>query len=297
MSDPVGAVGQGGVEADGGSTSPGGPDGRPGRADLHIHSRASDGVSDVATILEHAVRAGLDVIAITDHERIDAAVAARSMAEQAHLPLEVIVGEEISTRSGHLVGLFLRERIRPWQSLRASVAQVHDQGGLAIVAHPLVPYPLCASAGAIRRLLDAADSAEHPDALEAFNPTTARLRWSRRVPAFAEEVGLAAVAASDAHRATAVGRAYTTFAGSSSADLRAAIEARDTGWGGEAYTWREQVGTFGRQLERYASGARDDLRGIVRRDGSGRDLGYPGGRARPPRFDPSSAGQPGRERP
>ena len=81
------------------------------------------------------------------------------------------------------------------------------------------------------------------------------------------------------------------------ADLRAAIEARDTGWGGEAYTWREQVGTFGRQLERYASGARDDLRGIVRRDGSGRDLGYPGGRARPPRFDPSSAGQPGRERP
>jgi predicted metal-dependent phosphoesterase TrpH len=284
-----------GRREDGRMSHPSGVDLRRGRADLHIHTLASDGVSDVAAILEQAVTAGLDVIAITDHERIDAAVAARSMAEQAGLPLEVIVGEEISTRSGHLVGLFLRQRIRPWQSLRASVARVHEQGGVAIVAHPLVPYPLCASAGSIRRLLDDADAAVHPDALEAFNPTTARMRWSRRVPAFAEEVGLAAVAASDAHRASAVGRAFTTFAGTRAADVRVAIEARDTGWGGEAYTWREQVGTFGRQLERYASGARDDLRGLIRRDGSGRDLGYPGGRARPPRFDPSAAHQPGRE--
>jgi predicted metal-dependent phosphoesterase TrpH len=273
---------------------------RDGRADLHIHTRASDGVSDVATILDHAVRAGLRIVAITDHERIDAAVAARSMAEHAGLTLEVIVGEEISTRGGHLVGLFLHQRIRPWQSLRASVAQVHDQGGIAIVAHPLVPYPLCASARTIRRLMDEQDPVFHPDALEAFNPTTARMRWSRRVPAFAEELDLAAVAASDAHRAEGVGRAYTTFAGESAGDLRAAIEARDTGWGGDAYTWREQVGTFGRQLERYATGARDDLRGRIRRDGSGRDLGYPGGRARPPRFDAAAAsptGRAGQERP
>jgi predicted metal-dependent phosphoesterase TrpH len=266
-------------------------DERGGRADLHIHSRASDGISDVATILEHAVRRGLDVIAITDHERIDAAVAARAMAERAELPIEVIVGEEISTRSGHLVGLFLHERIRPWQSLRASIAQVHDQGGIAIVAHPLVPYPLCASAGTIRRLMGDPDTAVHPDAVEAFNPTTARMRWSRRVPAFAEEVGVASLAASDAHRAAAVGQAYTTFAGTTAADLREAIEAHDTGWGGEAYTWREQVGTFGKQLERYATGARDDLRGLIRRDGSGRDLGYPGGRTRPPRFDPTAGGR------
>ena len=272
---------------------------RDGRADLHIHSRASDGVSDVATILEHAVGSGLHVIAITDHERIDAALAARVMAEEAGLPLEVIVGEEISTRGGHLVGLFLDERIRPWQSLRSSVAQVHAQGGIAIVAHPLVPYPLCASARSIRRLMDDPDPSVHPDGLEAFNPTTARMPWSRRVPAFAEELGLAAVAASDAHRASGVGQAFTTFAGTSAADIRSAIERRDTGWGGAAYTWRQQLGTFGRQLERYASGARDDLRGRIRRDGSGRDLGYPGGSARPPRFDPTAAAawRASRERP
>jgi hypothetical protein len=214
------------------------------------------------------------------------------MAEQKGLPLEVIVGEEVSTRGGHVVGLFLRERIRPWQALRAAVARIHEQGGLAIVAHPLVPYPLCAGAGAIRRLMDDPDSTFHPDALEAFNPTTARMRWSRRVPAFADELGLAAVAASDAHRAAAVGRAWTTFAGHTAADLRAAIEARDTGWGGEAYSWREQMGTFGRQLERYATGARDDTLGRLRRDGSGRDLGYPGGRARPPRFEATGEAAP-----
>jgi predicted metal-dependent phosphoesterase TrpH len=261
-----------------------------GRADPHIHTLASDGVSDVEAILRRALELGLDVIAITDHERIDAAVAAQAMAAGRGLPVEVIVGEEISTRGGHLVGLFLRQRIRPWQSLRTSVARVHEQGGLAIVAHPLVPYPLCASARSIRRLMDEADPIYHPDALEAFNPTTARMPPSRRVPGFAEELGLAGVAASDAHRASRVGRAFTTFSGRTAADLRAAIAARETGWGGEAYTWREQLGTFGLQLGKHAAAARDDLRGAIRRDGTGRDLGYPGGRSRPPRFDPRAAG-------
>ena len=97
------------------------------------------------------------MIAIADHERIDAAQAAQQLARERGMALEVIVGEEVTTRGGHLVGLFLTERIRPWGSLKASVARVHEQGGLAIIAHPLVPYPLCASARSIRRLLGEAD--------------------------------------------------------------------------------------------------------------------------------------------
>ena len=255
------------------------------RADLHIHTLASDGISDVRTILRHAVHRKVDIIAITDHERIDAAVAARAIAEAEGLPIEVIVGEEVTTRNGHLVALFLEERIGPWHSMRTTVARVHDQGGLAIVAHPLVPYPLCASARTIRKLMHDPDDHVHPDALEAFNPTTARMRWSRRVPALAEEVGIAAVAGSDAHRASAVGHAVTTFGGSSAADLRAALKARDTGWEGEPYSWRQQLKMFRRQLGKNAVAVRDDVRGAVRRDGTGRDLGYPGGRMRPPSFD------------
>jgi len=272
------------------AASPGAEASRTLRIDLHVHTLASDGVSDVEAILEAAVKAGLDAIAITDHERIDAALAARAIAEGRGSPLEVIVGEEITTRGGHLVGLFLRRRIRPWHSLRSSVARIHEQGGLAIIAHPLVPYPLCASARTIRRLMDEPDPVFHPDGLEGFNPTTARMRWSRRAPAFAEEVGIAAVAGSDAHAAHHVGRAVTTFRGEAVAGLRGAIARRDTGWEGEPYTWREQVRMFGHQQRKNAAAIRDEVGGKVRRDGTGRDLGYPGGRARPARFDRTAAG-------
>jgi predicted metal-dependent phosphoesterase TrpH len=260
------------------------------RFDPHIHSLASDGISDVEAILEAALARGLDAIAIADHERIDAAVAAKAIAEGRGLPIEVVVGEEVTTRNGHLVGLWLRERIRPWHSMKRSIAMIHEQGGLAIVAHPLPPYPLCASEGTIRRLMDEADPIYHPDALEGFNPTTARMRWSRRAPALAEELGIAAVAGSDAHVASNVGAALTRFRGSSAADLRAAVAARDTAWEGRAYGWRDQVHMFGRQQRKNAAAVRDEVRGKLRRDGTGRDLGYPGGRLRPVRFDPVAAG-------
>jgi predicted metal-dependent phosphoesterase TrpH len=271
-------------------------DGRRGRADLHIHTLASDGISSVEEVLTHAQeRAGLDVIAIADHERIDAAVAAQRIAQGRGMRLAVIVGEEITTRNGHLVGLFLTERIRPWGSMRDAVARIHDQGGVVIVPHPLVPYPLCAGRGTILRLLDESDLRYHPDAIEAFNPTTARMRWSRAVPAFVAEVGLAAIGASDAHRASVIGRAVTEFNGTTPDELRAAIETRTTAWSGAAYPWREQLGMFGHQLAKNARAVGDEVRGKILRNGTGRDLGYPGGRLRPVRFDARAAGLGGPE--
>ncbi|HEV8053442.1 MAG: PHP domain-containing protein [Chloroflexi bacterium] len=261
-----------------------------GRADLHIHSLASDGISSVQEILDAAEVAALDVISITDHERIDGAVAAQRMAEQQGRRVSVIVGEEISTRGGHLVALFLRERIRPWQSLRTSVAKVHEQGGIAIVAHPLVPYPLCASGRSILKLLGESDARFHPDAIEAFNPTTAGMRWTRRVPAFVAETGRAAIGSSDAHRAADVGQAVTLFAGTTPDELRAAIEAAATDWEGSFYPWRSQFTMFRHQMGKNVKALRDEVRGKLRRDGTGRDLGYPGGRLRPPRFDEREAG-------
>jgi predicted metal-dependent phosphoesterase TrpH len=256
-----------------------------GRADLHIHSLASDGIHGVERILQRAEELSLDVIAITDHERIDAAVAAQAIARARGLRVEVIVGEEISTRGGHVVALFLEHRIRPWQSLRSSIAQVHEQGGLAIIAHPLVPYPLCASGRSIRRLLADPDPAVQPDAIEAFNPTTAASRWGRRVPEFARQLGLPAVASSDAHRAEDIAAATTTFPGGTAEDLRAAIVAGTTEWEGTAYAFGHQLKTFRGQLGKYARAMNDEVRGKLLRDGTGRDLGYPGGRRRPPRFD------------
>lgn len=262
---------------------------RQGRADLHIHTTASDGVADVVAIIEHAAdRDDLDVIAITDHERIDAALAGRSIARDRGLAIEVIVGEEVTTLGGHLLALFLERRIRPYRSLRRTIAEVHEAGGLAIPAHPLVPYPLCAQSWMLRRLLDDPDEAVRPDGLETFNPTALGRPWHDRVVRFANEQHLAHIGNSDAHALEAVGSGWTTFPGRSAADLRTAIAAGTTEHGGSFHGATGQVGVFGRQLRKRARDLRDEVGGRVRRDGTGRDHGYPGGRARPPRFDPTA---------
>ena len=256
-----------------------------GRADLHIHSAASDGIAGVEQILELvAARADLDVIAITDHERIDAALAARVMARRRGYAFEVVVGEEITTRAGHLLGLYLEEPVRPFMSLRASIAAIHAQGGLAIPAHPLVPYPLCIGARSLRRLLEDPDPAVHPDGLECFNPTSAGRRWQPGVVAFAAEYGLAALGSSDAHRPDHIGQGTTRFPGHSADELRTAILERTTSWEGTFHAPREQVGVLGHQVRKYARDVKAEMRGRIRRDGTGRDLGYPGGHLRPPRF-------------
>jgi predicted metal-dependent phosphoesterase TrpH len=263
---------------------------RLARADLHIHTLASDGTSGLEEILHHAVHvAGLDVIAITDHERIDAAVAARAMAIGRGLPIEVVVGEEVTTLGGHLLALWIERPVRSLRTLRATIAAIHEQGGIAIPAHPLVPYPLCAQGFALRRLMADPDSRFHPDGLETFNPTALGRPGHQRVLRFVAEHGLASVGNSDAHAAAAIGTGYTTFPGRTADELRTAILERQTQWHGSFHGSRGQLGTFGRQLRKYSRDARDEVAGRLRRDGTGRDHGYPGGRMRPPRYEPGEA--------
>ncbi len=248
---------------------------RRGRADLHIHTLASDGTASLVDILDHVERnTELDVIAITDHERIDAALAGRAIARDRGLRFEVVVGEEVTTLGGHLLALWLERPIKPFRTLGATIAAVHEQGGIAIPAHPLVPYPLCAQGFVLRRLL-AGDPRSRPDAIEAFNPTTLGRPWHGRVVRFADEHGLARVGNSDAHDLDSIGIGYTTFAGHDGAALRAAIEAGTTQHHGTFHPTGAQVGTFGKQLRKYGRDARAGLGGRIRRDGTKRDLGYP----------------------
>lgn len=267
---------------------------RLGRADLHVHTLASDGTSSVEEILAHVETAtDLDVIAITDHDRIDAALAAQALARERGLRIEVVVGEEVTTLGGHLLALFIRERVPPLRSLRATIGLVHEQGGLAIPAHPLVPYPLCAQGWVLRRLLRDRDERVRPDGLETFNPTMLGRPWHRRVVAFAAEHGLSGIGNSDAHVATAVGTGWTTFPGRSAEDLRAAILEGRTHWHGTFHDPVTQLATFGRQLRKYGRDARDELRARIRRDGAGRDLGYPGARGGRDHLEAAPEARPG----
>lgn len=267
------------------------------RIDPHVHTLASDGIDGVEAMIGAAMAKGLDAIGIADHERMDAALAGAAMAQHRGWPIEVIVAEEISTRGGHLLGLYMSERIRPWYSLKDSIAKIHDQGGLAIIAHPLPPYPLCASESTIRKLMDEADPIFHPDGMEGFNPTTsgaALAHWSRRAPALAEELGIAATGGSDAHRAGNVGSTVTIVkqTGSVEESLRRALAERDTRWQGHGYSWKSQLGMFSQQTRKNLVALRDEVGGKVRRNGTGRDLGYAGGRNRPVAFDRVAAGLP-----
>ena len=259
---------------------------RLGRADLHVHTLASDGTSSVIEVLDEVERAGfLDIVGIADHERIDAALAARQIAADRGLGVRVVVGEEISTRGGHLLGLFLERPVPPYRSLRWSIEAVHDQGGLAIPAHPLVPHPMCAQGFVLRRLFGDDDPAVRPDTIETFNPTAFGKARHSAVIRFADELGLARLGSSDAHVADAVGSGWTTFPGLTPDDLRAAIAAGTTRHHGSFHGSVGQLGTFGRQLRKYGRDARAELAGRIRQDGTGRDHGYPGGTLRPPRFD------------
>ena len=81
------------------------------KADLHIHSDMSDGLASIPEIMEHvATKTDLSVIAITDHNTIEGALFAKSL-EELYPGLEVIVGEEVTSKSGHILGLFLTETV------------------------------------------------------------------------------------------------------------------------------------------------------------------------------------------
>ena len=110
-----------------------------GRADLHVHSIFSDGAQHPDDIVR-AAAGRVDVVAITDHDQIRGAQRARAFAhDHPELGVDVVVGEEISTLNGHLIGLYLSELVPPGLSADKTIELIHAQGGLAVAAHPFHP--------------------------------------------------------------------------------------------------------------------------------------------------------------
>jgi predicted metal-dependent phosphoesterase TrpH len=112
------------------------------KADLHLHTNYSDGYSTPAQLVDYVCdHTDLRVIAVTDHDAIDGAYEAQQYAQERNL--DVIIGEEISTREGHMLAYFIERHIRTGMSARDTIAAIHDQGGLAVAAHPydwMVPH-------------------------------------------------------------------------------------------------------------------------------------------------------------
>jgi len=196
-----------------------------GKADLHIHTNYSDGSATVLQVLRRAVEAGLDAIAITDHNEIAGAVKARELAGKWGLKVDVIVGEEITTSDGHVVGLFLKEKIRSLLTAEAAVNEIHRQGGLAVAVHPFSLWLKLFKCGGVGRLAERLQF----DAIEVINGALTETLSNQYTKVYNNKVTkLSELGGSDAHTIEALGQAYTVYPGRGAVWLRKAITHKAT---------------------------------------------------------------------
>jgi hypothetical protein len=167
--------------------------------DLHMHTDHShDCATPVEVLLATAREQGLGAIAVTDHNEISGALAARAQA--AEFGVKVIVGEEVKTAGqGEVIGLFIEEKIPRGMSLRETVAEIKRQGGVVYVPHP---FDRMHSVPDYEHLLTILDEV---DAIEVFNPRVAIGAFNEEAERFAAKYRLPAGAGSDSHVAQGLG--------------------------------------------------------------------------------------------
>ena len=186
--------------------------------DLHVHTSASvDCGTPPEDVAQACLDAGIDCVAITDHNEIDGALALRDLSK-----VRVIVGEEVRTTHGELQGLFLSEHIPGGLSPHETIDRIKAQGGLVCMPHPFIrtPYASWANLGRVNdgvfspsprlaqvnRLLTE-DVLSRLDLMETMNSRTP-LKWNWAVcRRLAKLCGLPQTAGSDAHTVREVGRA------------------------------------------------------------------------------------------
>lgn len=175
------------------------------RVDLHCHSETSwDCITSLEDIPAQCLQKGIQVQAITDHNEIWGAQTIKAQVESdPHCDLTIIVGEEISTSEGEIIGLFLQSQIEPGLTPEETVRQIRAQNGLVLLPHgfdPLKRFRL--QPKALSRVAD------ELDIIETFNARISRPHWNQAAVAWAQDHGILMSAGSDAHRLTDIGAAW-----------------------------------------------------------------------------------------
>lgn len=170
------------------------------KADLHVHTcHSSDSISSPEKIVQRCLEIGINCLAITDHNTISGALEVKQLA-----PFTVIVGEEMLTTGGEIIGLFLTEEIPRRLSPEETVARIKAQGGLVCIPHPcdrLRPHSRLRR-NALERIFS------NVDLIEVFNSRTLILKDSERAFALAQSHGLPGTVGSDAHVISEIGRSF-----------------------------------------------------------------------------------------
>jgi predicted metal-dependent phosphoesterase TrpH len=168
------------------------------RVDFHTHTVFSrDGLTGLREYIAAARRAGLDRIAVTDHNSIRGALEAASLA-----PDLIIPGEEIMTREGELLGYYVREEIPRGLAPEEAISRLRDQGAAISVSHPFDRFRHGAwNAIALARILPLVD------AVEGFNARCLFAADNHKASEFAGAQNFPVTAGSDAHSALEIGAA------------------------------------------------------------------------------------------
>jgi hypothetical protein len=197
-------------------------------ADFHIHTRFSrDSRLSETDFIARAVERGLTHVAITNHNNVEGAIAVRDKVAELGLEdrLTVILGEEVSTTDGEVVGLFLEKTIPRGLSANETADEIHRQGGLVSIPHPFDPFRNSHIREApLRNLAEAAKV----DAVEVFNCRVTLQRHNLAAAEFAARYAIPGIAASDSHSGMEVAMAFNAMPVFSTADeLRAALPEND----------------------------------------------------------------------
>lgn len=195
-------------------------------ADPHCHTTASDGMVSPADLVDAAVKANIDLIAVTDHDTMASVKEVQERGEAAGLT--VVPGQEVTTKSPamtHVQGWYLEKPIKRGMTLEDSVAAIHDQDGLAIIPHPFMPvYFGSIQPNMLRRLLEK----HQVDGIEMVFTVPIGARRRRQLDQFyitnRERLG-AAIGGSDCHfGAHDIALAVTRYQG----DFQTAVRTRAT---------------------------------------------------------------------
>jgi len=169
------------------------------KVDLHMHTKYShDGFMEVSDVIRGAERAGLDCVAVTDHDTCAAIPGVLKAGKKAGML--VIPGIEIKSRHGDILGLGITEVVERGMSAKDTVSKIHELGGVAVAAHP---YSLVFHPTGVRGEVKSAGF----DAIEVFNSRTYFSNgMAYRV---AKSRGIPMVASSDAHLVGEIGNSYS----------------------------------------------------------------------------------------
>ncbi len=188
------------------------------RIDCHTHTKYSfDAFCRPKEWIKTAKKAGLDAIAVTDHNTTKAWPELKQLSKQLDLP--VIFGEEIKTTNGDVIGLFLNKEIKKGSPLEV-IDKIREQDGIVIIPHPFDKYRgFKGNAGLIAKKIDA---------IEVFNSRVIKNSENRQALDFAKKYKLGLTGGSDAHACFEIGRAYTISKGNTIEDFRKALKKRKT---------------------------------------------------------------------